>query len=164
MQFWEEETASGLVDGYGPGDQRMRSLGERNVSHSSARRIRLVALILVVLCCIAFVIQASRNARIERARKQDLLILASLYISSTNVNSIEALTTLLKAKGIQLNNSIPVDRSRPCYRLVQPGHTLETDPSIGVNQIAIEETNVSDRKKRFVATYDGSVHAMRLKH
>ena len=112
--------------------------------------------IIITACCILLALSLPLVLVNVRERKQldkriqDVRVLTRTYHSATNVNGIEDLLALLAKDGIKLNNPIPIDPTKPSYRLVAPGDSPRSN-------ILIEETNVTDQRLVVRSSLDGSV-------
>jgi len=86
-----------------------------------------------------------------------VLVLTQAYLrSSTNIENIDELMSILARDGIKLHSPIPKDPSKPCYRLVK---STETVPAI-----LIEETNINDTRYIIASGMDGAIFARRPKN
>ncbi|MBP9902221.1 MAG: hypothetical protein KBH45_12225 [Verrucomicrobia bacterium] len=116
---------------------------------------------LIVLCALAgggfFVSHSVREGTTRDARREDVATLTRLCFESTNIHNTAELIAEAKRQNIHLNSPIPRDPSQPCYRLVN-AYDPNSD-TLTVNEILIEETNVTDERRVYVSSMDGSILA-----
>lgn len=87
--------------------------------------------------------------------------LTRLCHESPTIHNTADLIAAAKRQNIQLKSPIPRDPSQPCYRLVNV-----YDPNsetMTANEILIEETNVTDERRVFVSSMDGSIMLLPVK-
>lgn len=121
-------------------------------------RTFLYLIILLVLAAGGFlVLHAVRKRTTLDARRNDVAALTCLCLASTNIHNTAELIAEAKRQKIHLNSPIPRDPSQPCYRLAN-AYDPNAD-NMTVNEILIEETNVTDEHRIYVSYMDGSILA-----
>jgi hypothetical protein len=126
-------------------------------SHHWAKAILIVGLLFVAY--LAFVALSFHNKEIAAQRIQDVQTLTQAYREQLEERpnkpplngDVETLIRIVESKGVKLHNPIPIDPSKPCYRIVYtPVNSNQT--------VLIEETNVNDRRAIVRSSLDGSVY------
>jgi hypothetical protein len=125
-------------------------------------RLRIAVLLLLIALTVAvsgfIMFRRYVDRNVLNLRIQDVRVLTSTYLASTNNSTIEDLIDAATRNGAKLNNPIPIDPARPCYRLLINTFS-PTGPRDAVNPNAglIEETNVTDRTRLVRSLSDGSI-------
>ena len=119
-------------------------------------------IVLFVFAGGGFVVSHSvRDGMTLDARREDVASLTRLCHASTNIHNTAELIAEALRQNIQLKSPIPRDPSQPCYRLAN-AYDPNSD-AMTANEVLIEETNVTDARRFFVSTMDGSIFVRPVK-
>lgn len=117
----------------------------------------LSALFTVVVAVAVFMAYGFRQMKIFKERESDIETLTRICITSTNIRDTADLVNTLERDHVKLFAPIPVDPTKPCFRLIYQYEAAY--PSA----IMIEETNIRDNAAIYVSKMDGTVDLEPLK-
>jgi hypothetical protein len=104
-------------------------------------------------------IKGAKQKTILEQRIADVQALTRAFHESPDATNIKDLTDILAHEGVNLNNPIPKDRTKPCYNLLR--NIRAAGDLVGQSYHLIEETNVTDTNQIVVSCFDGSTLVLR---
>jgi hypothetical protein len=120
-------------------------------------RIYLALTLLTLACGGLLLLRRYEDARTLRLRIGDVRMLTATFLETQSISNMQELIAAAGVKGRVLQNPIPADSSRPCYRFAMDVAITATNLVIFPQAPLIEETNVRDVSRRVKSLCDGSV-------